>query len=234
MVDKKASKVVFVIPAFNEERIIFDTIKPIIEAGHKVICIDDASTDKTYDEASRAGATVIPHLINSGQGAALQTGFNFITQSINLLQDCSYVATFDADGQHSLKDLDKFLDAHREDPNLDIALGSRFIGVDFQGPTIKFVILKFMAYISKFTLGVKVTDRHNGYRVIKKEKISDFRLVGLGYEHADEFLHIISKNSLKYTEVPTYITYSQYSNSKGQPLSNGFKMIIDRFINGWQ
>lgn len=221
-------------PAFNEEKVIFNSIQPLTLAGHKVVCIDDCSTDKTSEEAVRAGAIVIRHFINSGAGASLQTGFNFISKSESLFADYKYVVTFDADGQHSLADLENFINAFRNNSELDIVLGSRFLGIKFQGPKIKFIILKTMASISKFTLGIKVTDRHNGYRVIKKDKLKNFHLVGPGYEHADEFLHAITKNSLNYTEVPTHIIYSQYSRAKGQPLINGFKMVIDRFLNGWQ
>jgi glycosyltransferase involved in cell wall biosynthesis len=227
-------RVVFVIPAFNEEAVIFSTIQPIVTAGHAVVCVDDASIDATSEMASKAGATVVRHLINAGQGASLQTGFDFITQRANLFKGSEFVVTFDADGQHSLDDLDRFLEAFRVHSDLDIVLGSRFLSLAFKGSRSKYFLLKTMAFISRFTLGVKLTDRHNGFRVIKKDKVHFFQLKSAGYEHADEFIHIISKNQLKYSEVATDINYTEYSIAKGQPIINGFKILFDRLISGWK
>ncbi len=226
--------VVFVIPCFNEGEVIFDTLRPIIDAGHKVVCVDDASHDQTKEIASKAGAIVIKHMINAGQGASLQTGFDYILQSPHIFSKSDFVATFDGDGQHSLADLGNFLKVFEGNPHLDIALGSRFLGSEFQGSKNKYYILKTMAFVSKFTIGIHVTDRHNGFRLIRKESLALFNLKSPGYEHADEFLHIISKYQLKYTEVATNIQYTKYSLSKGQPIINGFKMLFDRFMNGWK
>jgi glycosyltransferase involved in cell wall biosynthesis len=231
-VDKNS--VVFVIPAFNEADVIFSTIQPVVIAGHKVICIDDASNDATGHAASEAGATVIRHLINSGQGASLQTGFDFILQRSVNFEDAKYVVTFDADGQHSLSDLERFLNAFKNRPDLDIVLGSRFLSLKFKGSRSKKILLKTMASVSKYTFGIKLTDRHNGFRVIRKDKLHYFQLKSPGYEHADEFLHIISRNHLEYLEVATDINYTEYSVSKGQPVINGFKIVFDRLINGWK
>ena len=226
--------VVFVIPAFNEERVIFETIQPIVMAGHRVVCVDDASSDSTSYQAARAGAIVVRHLINSGQGASLQTGFNFIAQRIADFEDADYVITFDADGQHSLSDLPQFIEAFEVQPDLDIVLGSRFLSLEFKGSLFKSFVLKTMAYISQFTLGIKLTDRHNGFRAIKKNKLHHFRLNSPGYEHADEFLYIIAHDHLKYVEVATDIKYTEYSLAKGQPIINGFKILFDRFLSGWK
>jgi glycosyltransferase involved in cell wall biosynthesis len=225
---------VFVIPAFNEAEVILETILPIVTAGHKVVCVDDASSDATGDVAVKAGAIVVRHMINAGQGASLQTGFDFINQKANCFQGIEHIVTFDADGQHSLSDVQRFLEAFEKQPDLDIVLGSRFLSLEFKGSGSKRFVLKLMAYISKYTMGVKLTDRHNGFRMIKKSRLNDFRLKSPGYEHADEFLHIISQKKLKYTEVATDINYTDYSVAKGQPIINGFKILFDRFINGWK
>ena len=184
------------VPAFNEALVIHQTIKPIITAGYKVVCVDDASNDKTGSKAREAGAYVIRHMINSGQGASLQTGFDYILQTPENFEEVNYVVTFDADGQHSLDDFNVFLEAFSKSPALDIALGSRFLSAKFRGTRLKSVVLRTMAFISKYSLGLKLTDRHNGYRVIKKDVLHNFQILSPGYEHADEFLHIIAKNQL--------------------------------------
>jgi glycosyltransferase involved in cell wall biosynthesis len=230
----KESAIVFVIPAFNEEKVVHQTIKPICQAGYRVVCVDDGSGDSTAQLSREAGAYVIRHMINSGQGASLQTGFQFILQSPGEFSQVDYVVTFDADGQHSLADLETFVSALEEDSDLDIVLGSRFLSSNFMGSRLKSYILKTMAYISKYTLGIKLTDRHNGYRVIRKSRLALFHIKSPGYEHADEFIHLISKHNLKYREVATNVQYTEYSLAKGQPVINGVKMLFDRLINGWK
>ncbi len=228
------SAIVFVIPAFNEEKVVYQTIKPICQAGYRVVCIDDGSGDSTAQLSHEAGAYVIKHMINSGQGASLQTGVQFILQSPREFAQVDYVVTFDADGQHSLADLEAFVSAFEKDPDLDIVLGSRFLSSNFMGSRLKSYILKSMAYISKYTLGIKLTDRHNGYRVIRKSRLALFHIKSPGYEHADEFIHLISKHNLKYREVATSVQYTDYSIAKGQPVINGVKILFDRLINGWK
>ena len=228
------STAVFVIPAFNEDQVIIETIAPIIDAGFMVVCVDDASEDNTGKKALEAGAIVVKHLINAGQGAALQTGFDFILQSSSLFKNTSYVVTFDADGQHSLQDIENFFEAFESSPEVDVVLGSRFLSLKFKGSRLKKLILRTSAYLSQYTLGLKLTDRHNGYRVIRMEKLKLFQILSPGYDHADEFLHIISKHGLRFIEVPTDVRYTDYSVAKGQPLINGFKILFDRLINGWR
>lgn len=225
---------VFVIPAFNEEAVIYKTIEPIVNAGYKVVCVDDASKDKTSFYARKAGAIVVRHLINAGQGASLQTGFDYIRQSSSEFEDTDFVVTFDADGQHSLKDIEGFMEVFISVPDLDIALGSRFLSSTFKGSRLKSLVLKTMASISKYTMGIKLTDRHNGFRVIRKSSLARFEIISPGYEHADEFIHLIAKHKLKYVEVATDIIYTEYSKAKGQPIINGLKILFDRFLSGWK
>ena len=68
-------------------------------AGYDVVVVDDGSSDRTRDLAAAAGAVVLRHPINLGQGAALQTGIEFA-----LRQGADVVVTFDADGQHRVAD----------------------------------------------------------------------------------------------------------------------------------
>ncbi len=68
--------------------------------------VDDGSADATAEQAAAAGAEVVRHPFNLGQGAALQTGIEFA-----LAQGARFVVTFDADGQHRAGDIAALLDA---------------------------------------------------------------------------------------------------------------------------
>lgn len=76
--------VTVVIPAYNEEETVAHVVKTVMSCRcvNEVIVVDDGSSDKTYDEASSAGANVIRHENNQGKGAALSTGFKNATGDI--------------------------------------------------------------------------------------------------------------------------------------------------------
>src|SRR5580700_11619942 len=110
------------IPAYNEAAVIGRVVADVVKRGYNVAVIDDGSTDETGRRAGAAGAIVVSHPINLGQGAALQTGIQFA-----LRQGADTVVTFDADGQHRVADIDSLIGALAMN-NADFALGSRFLG----------------------------------------------------------------------------------------------------------
>ena len=106
-----------VIPAYNEERVMAGVIGEAVRSGHRVVLVDDGSSDATAEIGARTGDVVLRHPINLGQGAALQTGITFA-----LAQGANFIVTFDADGQHRIADVSKLLDAlaeHQADFALD-------------------------------------------------------------------------------------------------------------------
>jgi glycosyltransferase involved in cell wall biosynthesis len=225
----KPSDVIVIIPVFNEEGSISKVIDEVTGAGFKVLCVNDASMDKSWEIICGKGVGVLNHSINLGQGATLESGFEVVRR--NLLQ-CKLVATFDADGQHQVSDLLRFLDELNDNPKIDFILGSRFLDDRTQVSILKRIILKGFAFASKFSLGLKVTDRHNGLRLFKREFLLNFNLTISGYGHADEFLVYISKNDINYAEVGTHILYTDYSKFKGQPLINGVRTLFDGMVRG--
>src|SRR5438132_4338276 len=107
-----------VIAAYNEAVVIGSVAREVAQRGYHVILIDDGSKDETGDLAATAGARVLTHPVNLGQGAALQTGIKFALQ-----QGASFIVTLDADGQHRAADIHRFVEA-LEKNNADLALGS--------------------------------------------------------------------------------------------------------------
>src|SRR5262245_59126044 len=95
-------QVYVVIPAYNEGTVIFRVVSDVKRAGYSVVVIDDGSSDATAEQARAAGATVIRHPFNLGQGAALQTGIDYA-----LAQAADCIVTFDADGQHRVSDISR-------------------------------------------------------------------------------------------------------------------------------
>ena len=88
-----------VIAGYNEEKRIEAVISDLKKNGyHNVVVVDDGSKDATGAVAVDAGATVLRHVMNRGQGAALKTGIDFAVKN-----DAEIIVTFDADGQHHSK-----------------------------------------------------------------------------------------------------------------------------------
>src|SRR5262245_6371140 len=111
-----------IIPAYNEGRVIFRVVSEVSRAGYIVIVVDDGSSDATAEQAQTAGATVIRHPFNLGQGAALQSGIDYA-----LAQAAECIVTFDADGQHRVSDISRLTDALMRE-RVGFALGSWFPG----------------------------------------------------------------------------------------------------------
>src|ERR1700683_2080461 len=110
-----------VIPAFNEAAVIGEVIADVRSAFDHVVCVDDGSTDGTGEIATRAGAHLVRHPVNLGQGAAIQTGVEYARRQ----PGAQVFATFDGDGQHRVKDLVTMIDRLRLG-DVDVVIGTRF------------------------------------------------------------------------------------------------------------
>ncbi len=219
---KDYSDTVLLIPAYNEGEVIETTINAIPKYFKNIICVNDGSKDNTHFKADKTKAQVVSHAINLGQGAALQTAIDYAL--IN--ESYKYFVTYDADGQHSIKDVEKMLKIIRKE-KLDIVLGSRFLGKVVNISTFKKLVLKIAVRFSNFSNGLKLTDTHNGLRVFNRHTAEVLNLQMPDFAHASEILERIKHNDLKYKEVPVTITYTNYSKAKGQSMINAVNILFD-------
>jgi glycosyltransferase involved in cell wall biosynthesis len=215
-----------VVPAYREAAVIRGTVAVLRSHFAHVVVVDDGSPDATGAEALAAGAVVVRHPVNLGQGASLQTGIEYA-----LARDARYVATFDADGQHRVEDLLAMLGTLQREP-LDIVLGSRFTG-EARGLTVtRRLVLKAAVLFTNLTTGVRLTDARNGLRVMTAEAARRIELHQDDMAHASEFVSQVGRLGLRFREVPVTILYSDYSVHKGQRLSNSFRILSD-LLSGW-
>jgi glycosyltransferase involved in cell wall biosynthesis len=147
-----------VVAAFNEAAVLSPIVSDLVRRNYRVIVVDDGSHDGTGQIAFSAGATLVTHLVNLGQGAALQTGINFALQ-----KDADYVVTFDADGQHRPSDIARLIDA-LVDHDAAYALGSRFLGSSRGMPLGRRLLLQAAVWLTRGMTGLRLTDTHNGLR----------------------------------------------------------------------
>jgi glycosyltransferase involved in cell wall biosynthesis len=217
-----------VIPAYNEAGNITDIVERTKAYVDEVVVVDDGSIDRTSELAIRAGAKVLRHLINRGQGAAEQTGTDWA-----LNQGAQFVIHIDADGQHDPADISNLL-APLATGDYDISLGSRFLGAAQNIPLARRLILGLgLIFIRAFT-GLNLTDSQNGFRAMTRSTAQFIRITHDDMAHASEILDQIAEQKLRYVEVPVTISYSAYSLERGQSNLNSlrivWRLIIEKFF----
>ena len=226
---KEEPGIYIIIPAYNEEASISGVIKDLKKNSYnKIIIIDDGSTDNTLKAARRNGVIALRHPINLGQGAALKTGIG-----LALELGADIIVTFDADGQHQVRDLNKMIGPLIRG-EVDITLGSRFLDKSSNTPWLKKILLKSGVILIFFMYGIKLTDTHNGLRAMTRQAAQKISFKSRGMEHASEIIEKIKINKIKFKEIPVTIQYTEYSIKKGQRISNSldifFKMLIKWFM----
>lgn len=220
------SGVWIIVPAFNEAQVIGDVVADLRSAFAHVVVVDDGSRDDTAGVALRAGAHVVPHPVNLGQGAAIQTGVEYTRRQ----PAAELFATFDADGQHRVADVVAMLEriSHGD---ADLVIGTRFTGSAIvRTPPLKRFILRTAASLSPSSRRLGLTDAHNGLRVFNRTVAEHLNLTMSGMSHAVEFIKLADENRWRVTEQPVEILYTEYSLSKGQPLLNGVNIVFDGLL----
>ncbi|WP_341934961.1 glycosyltransferase family 2 protein [Microbacterium sp. LWO14-1.2] len=214
-----------VVPLYNEATVIGGVIRGLLPFFPHVVCIDDGSTDGSAEEARQAGAIVIEHPINLGQGAALQTGLDYAVSR----PECEYIVTFDADGQHRVEDARDMVAAARE-AGAAIVFGSRFLDDRTKPGWIKRVILKTAVWVTNLTTSIKLTDAHNGLRVIRRDAAAQIQLKQDRMAHATEIVLQLGHTGLPWIEHPVELLYTDYSKSKGQSVLNSVNILVDLVV----
>jgi glycosyltransferase involved in cell wall biosynthesis len=217
--------VAFVVPVYNEASVIADVVADIRTVTPYVVCVNDGSRDGSAAAIVRAGGYLVDHPINMGQGAALQTGIEFA----RALPHIQRFVTFDADGQHLVTDAVRMLEL-LESNDLDIVLGSRFLGDVVGAGHGKRALLKAAVKFSNLTSGIRLTDAHNGLRAFNRHVAETMEITAPDMTHASEIIELIAANNYRYREVPVTIHYTDYSTSKGQASVNAVNIAVDTLL----
>lgn len=221
------SSVWVVVPAYNESAVLGPVVQSLVERGHRVVVVDDGSTDASAAAARAAGGHVLRHGLNRGQGAALQTGIAYA-----LARGAEQIVTFDSDGQHAAEDVDTLL-APLLAGRADVVLGSRFIGVNDGIPPVRKIVLAAAVVFTRLASGARVTDTHNGLRAFTRAAAAklDIRLDRMA--HASEILDQIAGHGLRFEEVPVHVRYTEYSRRKGQSSLAALRILADYVLGRW-
>ena len=208
-----------IIPAYNEEKIIAETIEGLkkelakLNLDYEIIVVNDASTDKTKEVLERIeGIKLFNHPINKGYGASLKSGIEK-AQFDNLL-------FFDADGQHKAEHIPELI-KHIDD--FDMVAGAR---IGYKGPFIRQPGKKILLWLANYLSKQKIPDLNCGLRIVKKEPILRFVHLlcdGLSFSTTTTLLFLSEGLPIKY--VPITINKRRGGKSVVKP-----KHALDTFI----
>lgn len=207
---------------YNEGSVIGSVVTELRQRFPFVVCVDDGSHDESVEAALAAGAVVVSHPINLGQGASLQTGFSYALLDPHMTE----VLTFDADGQHQVSDAVGMVEKLRAD-DLDVVIGSRFLDDRTTLGWAKRLVLRTAAAYTRLTTGLALTDAHNGLRVIDRGLLERIHLTQNRMAHASELVDQIAEAKVRWAEYPTHIVYTEYSKAKGQSLLNSINILVE-------
>lgn len=220
-------KLIIVIPAFNEGKIISEVLKKIPRnlSGIKniqIVVVNDGSTDNTHVKSNFKNVVVLTHALNRGAGAATKTGLTFAKN-----QKADMVITLDADGQHDPNDIEGILKPLLK-KNADLVIGSRFLKRQ-KVPLDRLILNLGANLVTLFLFGAFSTDSQSGLRAFSKKAIEMIDFKSDRMEFSSEILLEAKRNKLKVTEVPVKAIYTQYSKIKGQKNTNALPIFI-RFM----
>jgi glycosyltransferase involved in cell wall biosynthesis len=220
------SSIWVVIPSYNDEGVLDGVVGSIEPLGYSIVVVDDGSRLRAASRLRGRRAHICRHLINLGQGAALQTGIDYA-----LLHAAEYLVTFDADGQHRAEDIPALI-APIASGCYDVALGSRFLqgGRAENIPRAKLITLRLAVLFTRLLVRLPLSDTHNGLRAFSAHAARRIRITQNRMSHATQILQEIAALRLRYVEVPVTVRYTAYSVRKGQAITNSFNILWESVV----
>lgn len=216
-------KVLMIIPAYNEEKSIVNTVNMIRSTKLKkhtldYIVVNDGSNDNTKNECLNNNINFIDLPVNLGIGGAVQAGYKYA-----LYNDYDIAIQFDGDGQHDASYIEKLV---KEISNgYDIVIGSRFVSdlSDFKSTAVRRVGINFLSRLIKICTKRRIYDPTSGFRACNKKIIKEFASdYPIDYPEPDTIVTIIKKG-YKVSEIP--VKMNERKEGKSSLNSNIFKPL---------
>lgn len=214
-----------VIPAYNEGPRLKKTLETLLKLYPLTVVVDDGSKDDSYRFAKEAGAYALKHVVNRGQGAALQTGVDFAVSRLG----ADIVVHFDADGQMLAEEIKDMVQPILEG-RADVVFGSRFLGRESTSmPLSRRLTLKLSTLFTWLVSGIPLTDAHCGFRSLSREAAKKMRFTLDRRAHASQVYDLVKIHKLRFVEQPVTILYTDETLAKGTKFTDGFGVLKDLF-----
>jgi glycosyltransferase involved in cell wall biosynthesis len=202
-----------VIPAFNEALGIGETVQGLKGQGFaEILVIDDGSTDDTAGRAALAGARVVKHPYNKGNGAAVKTGIREALSKVVLLMD--------ADTQHDPAEASKLVEAVGR---YDMVIGARSLSHQSFIRAAGNAVLRSLA---SWLTGRPIPDLTSGYRAAKRQSLLDvIHLLPNGFSYPTTSCLALMKSGQSVLFVPI-TARARVGTSKIRPVEDGLRFIL--------
>ena len=166
-------KVLLIIPAYNEQENIKDTVKKIEEFSNELdyIVINDGSTDNTEKILQKNHIHHIKLVNNLGIGGAVQTGYKYAYEN-----GYDIAIQFDGDGQHDVNYIPQICEP-LINGQADMCIGTRYLDKSeskFQSTFMRRLGANIISFFIKICTGKKITDPTSGFRAVNKTVIEEF------------------------------------------------------------
>ena len=194
-------KILMIIPAYNEQENIKETVKKIEEYGEKLdyLVINDGSTDNTEKILKENNINHIKLIKNLGIGGAVQTGYKYAYEN-----DYDIAIQFDGDGQHDVNYVKKICEP-LINGRADMCIGTRYLdksSSEFQSTFMRRLGANIISIFIRIFAGKKITDPTSGFRAVNKKIIKEFaQNYPIEYPEPESTVSLLV-NGYKVEEVP--------------------------------
>jgi glycosyltransferase involved in cell wall biosynthesis len=183
-----------VLPAYNEAAIIGKIVSRLksLHPNAEILVVDDKSEDETASESRRAGARVVQHLYNMGNGAAIKSGARHASGDVLVFMD--------ADGQHDDRDIQKLLEKIEE--GYDLVVGAR--SSDTQANLFRGLGNKLLNMFASIMTGHRIPDLTSGFRAVRRAPFIEFMFLmpnGFSYPTTSTMAFLRSGHAVAYVPI---------------------------------
>jgi glycosyltransferase involved in cell wall biosynthesis len=206
------SRVVVVVPAYEEEPRVGRVIASMPEFVDRVVVVDDASRDRTAEAARAANdprVEVITHGVNRGVGAAIATGYRRALELARAPRDAICVMAGDA--QMDPRDLPRVIEPIARG-RAGYVKGNRFAwsGVRRSMPLGRYAAGQVLSRLTSRAIGAPIHDSQCGYTALSREVCAELDLPGLwpGYGYPNDLLGQLARRGIVIAEVPVRPVYA--------------------------
>lgn len=217
------SRVIIVIPAYNEAATIGEVIERCLGNGGEVIVVDDGSTDGTARVAQQLPVELLRNDVNRGKAASLMKGMRRAVE-----RGADIVATMDGDGQHRPEDLASLLSCARDNPGA-IVIGSR-LADSAAFPRARYIGNRIADFWISWACGYRIEDSQSGFRLYPANLFSHIDVPHgpeRGFVFESEILIEAAKAGVRSisTPIPALYEGTLVRDSHFQPLRDVMRII---------
>ncbi len=223
-------KLSIIIPVYNEANHVEALLRNVLQVAlngldREIIVVDDGSTDGTYEQLAKIGAsiTLIRHARNLGKGAAIQTGARAMTGDVLLIQD----ADLEYDPNDYLRVVDPIVRG-----DADAVMGSRFL---LKKPTfftkpgepffLHYIGNQLIIWLTNVLYQFQATDYEGCYKAFTARVIRDTPIRATGFEFDNELMCKLLRQHKRIVEVPIRYTPRAYREGKKIRWQHGVRML---------